>query len=182
VYGFFIDDLMSSYNVSNPCDIPKGNLLCEYLFNEMKVAAGIVTNARDGKTVGFTASRRGKLLNMAAEVEDLIKSLDKIAKGGTAISTEGDEDGFYAPATSVNLFRGRNIYNNAFNAEFYFNNGSLTGDELLGQMLHALCGFEVVGLIVIAGLGDTGGSNYSLFQTLRRNSEVNGAWPDAICL
>jgi hypothetical protein len=72
LYGYFIDDLMSEYKVNSPHDIPFSEQLVQYIFDELKMAAGIVTNSQTCKTVGFTALNHGKLLNLMLEEEDLV--------------------------------------------------------------------------------------------------------------
>jgi hypothetical protein len=103
--------------------------------------------------VGFTASNHSKLLNLTLEVEDLVnvwKQLDSQSESGDGTGVtwacKDDGEGFFEPATYVNLFRVQNIFNKAFNAEFWYNNGSLKGDELLGQIIHLICCMVTAGL------------------------------------
>ena len=71
------------------------------------------------------------------------------------------------PAVYVNQWRFRSTNNVVHNSNFFFNNGSLDGDELLSQMIHVVCGYKKMGATINGLLCDPGGSNRGLFKLLR---------------
>ena len=65
----------------------------------------------------------------------------------------------YKPAMYVNLWRLRTTKNLAHNCEFFFNNGSLTGDKLLRQFLRVVGHCELIGVRILGLLNDAAGQN-----------------------
>ena len=72
----------------------------------------------------------------------------------------------YKPAMYVNLWRLRTTKNVAYNCEFFFNNGSLTGDELLRQFLRVVGHCELIGVSILGLLNDAAGLNVKLVDLL----------------
>ena len=83
------------------------------------------------------------------------------------------EDPKFVPAVYVNLFRIKTVGQDAMNAEFFFNNGSLTGDDLLAQLLRVITNYELVGVRIYGACSDSGGSNASLVGALRRKKRMS---------
>jgi hypothetical protein len=73
----------------------------------------------------------------------------------------------FVPAVYVNQWRYRSTYGVLHNAEFFFNDGSLNGDELLDQLTHVLLSYELVGAKVLGIESDAGGNNAGLIKLLR---------------
>jgi hypothetical protein len=69
-----------------------------------------------------------------------------------------------APAVHVNQWRFCSSENVVHDSNFFFNCGSLDGNELLIQMIHAVCGYEKIGAKTFGLLCDAGGSNRGLFK------------------
>ena len=72
----------------------------------------------------------------------------------------------YVPAVYVNQWRFRSVHGVLHNAEFFFNDGSLDGDELLDQLTHVLLSYELVGAKVLGIVSDAGGNNAGLIKLL----------------
>jgi hypothetical protein len=66
-----------------------------------------------------------------------------------------------SPAVYVNQWRFLSIYNVIRNSNFFFNSGSLNGNKLLSQMMHAI--YEKIGVKIYGIVCDAGGSNRGLF-------------------
>jgi hypothetical protein len=67
-----------------------------------------------------------------------------------------------SPAVYVNQWRFLSIYNVIRNSNFFFNSGSLNGNKLLSQMMHAIYGYEKIGVKIYGIVCDAGGSNRGL--------------------
>ena len=59
----------------------------------------------------------------------------------------------------VNQFRFRSTDNVTSTGPFYFDNGSVSGDEMLRQMKEAVLGFELAGALIVGVAMDGGGEN-----------------------
>ena len=100
---------------------------------------------------------------------------DKKIKCKREVSTDLCLSYYYKPATYVNLWRLRTTKNVAYNCEFFFNNGSLTGDELLRQFLRVVGHCELIGVSILGLLNDAAGQNVKLVDLLTSsaNKTVN---------
>ena len=98
-------------------------VLGHLMTDEMKLQSEIWWNCKTNKMVGFASSGLNTDgLDLANELKKMLKDVE--SSGG---APKWEEE----PALYVNQWRFRDCYNNTHNAEFFFNNGSLTGDELL---------------------------------------------------
>jgi hypothetical protein len=77
------------------------------------------------------------------------------------------------PAVYVNQWRFRFAYGVLHNAKFFFNDGSLDGDELLDQLIPVLLSYDLVGAKVIGIVSDAGGNNAGLIKLLRAGTRPN---------
>ena len=77
-------------------------------------------------------------------------------------------------ATYVNQWRFRSTHNKTTNLEFFMNSGSLTGDDMLHQLMHVLAMCNLINVKVVGLCLDAGGSNSSLL-TMLRHGEVIGS-------
>ena len=144
--------------------------LVELLFDEMDLRTEVVTNIMNQQTTGFTASDGHSTIDLAVEVKRILEVGEEES---TYSSTDEEKDDFYDDskhiAKKVNLFRVRTLYGLTGNVEFFYNNGSLTGDDLLGQVLRVILLCETVGLQVNLLVSDAGGPNAGLLTALREN-------------
>ena len=69
-------------------------------------------------------------------------------------------------ATYVNQWRLKTCYNKSFNLEFFYNNGVLTGNDLMFQLFHILTFCNTVGCRIFGLASDAGGNNARLFSLL----------------
>jgi hypothetical protein len=175
IYGWFHDSYVSK------CDkVVHGHLMCD----EMKLKSDIYWNCSNHAMVGLAASRDGvdKLL-----VEDELMALfsDVFASSSDANDTKDlptkaklnehynrQELLSYKPATYVNLWRLRTTTNVTQSCEFFFNTGSLSGDELLRQFMRVAGHYEMIGVQILGLLCDAAGQNARLFHLLRGGATV----------
>ena len=68
------------------------------------------------------------------------------------------------------------------NADFFFNDGSLDGNELIRQMIQVVLSYEFIGVKIFGIVSDTGGGNSKMFRLLQGHHNIKGPWPDAKCL
>ena len=90
-----------------------------------------------------------------------------------------DEDDGVDMASYVNQFRIRTARNVTANVEFFFNNRSLHGDEILFQLLHVTSQLNNVNMQVLMLCMDAGGNNSRLATLLRHEKKLNDVpWLD----
>ena len=106
---------------------PYHDHIVEILFDEMNLRTEVVTNISNQRTTGLTESDgHNNTIDLATEVKHLF-SVAEVMKG----EAPKDYDDSKHVAKKVNLFRIRTIYGISENFEFFYNDGSLTGDDLL---------------------------------------------------
>jgi hypothetical protein len=88
----------------------------------------------------------------------------------------------YKPAMYVNLWRLRTTKNVAYNCEFFYNNGSLTGDELLRQFLRVAGHCELIGVSILGLLNDAAGQNVKFVDLLTSSAETKVAATGYPCI
>ena len=128
----------------------------QLIFDEMKLKTGVFWRTSDHTVCGFATANQNSTIRSVLS--------DMIQNGGDGT------DEFYdtsSPAVYVNQWRFRSIVNVIHNSTFFFNSGSLDGNELLSQMMHVVCGYEKIGVKIYGIVCDAGGSNRGLFKLLR---------------
>lgn len=186
-YGWFQDERQSSKGQE---DEPYENHIAEILFDEMDLQTGVVTNITKQHVSGFTESDgHNNSIDLACEVKRILElSEDESGKpesSNTLSKTQQTEklekekekeayDDSVHVAKKVNLFRLRTLYGQTENLEWFFNDGTLTGDDLIGQILRVICLCEIVGVQVYVLIADAGGANSSLFTALRKEKSLEG--------
>ena len=184
----FLDVMKSRKNYSNE------QIEAQIIYDELKIKCGIAYNPKTGIPTGITASKNGKSMCFAEEILDLAN--DSIVlpvtddNPGTAdntaesprenivvdnlSATEDDselnsEKSYLGVATMVNIFRLRTAFNQTWNVAYYFNCGSLDGDELLRQLIIVIIACELVGIKIKLQMSDAGGANMKAAAYLTQN-------------
>ena len=181
LYGWFRDNHVSQ---SNGCGIH-----AHLMHDELKLVNDVYWNCSNNHMVGLAASV-GEFNQLLPEVEVAKLFLaatsamdedendaepDEHATTNNRSSTKPDGKGqdhvvdmwlSYKPAMYVNLWRLRTTKNVAYNCEFFYNNGSLTGDELLRQFLRVSGHCELIGVSILGLLNDAAGQNVKLVDLL----------------
>ena len=75
-------------------------------------------------------------------------------------------------ATYVNQWRFRSIFNETRRIEFFYNSGSLSGDELMKQLFNILSMMKLIEVRILGFVSDTGGNNARLNKLLRNDKEI----------
>jgi hypothetical protein len=151
IYGNFFDEYVKR---SSP-------VIGHLVFDEMKLKTGVFWRTSDHTVCGFASSNQNSTIRTV--LSDMVKNGDS--------GTEEFHD-LSAPAVYVNQWRFRSVYNVIHNSNFFFNCGSLDGNELLSQMIHVVCGYEMIGVKIYGLVCDAGGSNRGLFKLLREGLKL----------
>jgi len=142
-----------------------GHLICD----ELMLKNDTAWNTSDKSMVGLTSD-----LDLANELKSLMEDIHL-----------ADHDHKYCkPVKYVNQWRVRSIYGKSHNCEFFFNAGSLVGDEMLFQFHHIVNSLEFIGCRIVGFCSDSGGNNARLFKLLREGVQLLGrdGWLDAKCV
>ncbi|EJK74435.1 hypothetical protein THAOC_03886, partial [Thalassiosira oceanica] len=132
-----------------------GQLMCD----EMKLKGEVLLNTNSNEVVGVTE-------DFCSTKKILTSMID-----GDAIGES------YQPTTHVNQWRYRDVNGKTYNLCFWFNSGSLSGDELLDQFHEVLIRCEKANCRVLGMTSDAGGNNARLFRLLRGDTTVpEGGW------
>ena len=78
-------------------------------------------------------------------------------------------------AVYVNQRRFRSTRGLAHNGDFYFNTGSLDGNEMIRQFIDVVISYEIIGVIIFGIVSDSGGGNEKFFKLLRDNLPISGS-------
>jgi len=168
MYQWFFDETVSHI----PEQDRAGNVMCA----EMQLKSGIYWNTQSHKLVGFASD--SEELNLADELDalnDILKGNDNnsLPTQNMIKSLESDN----CNAKKVNQWRFHSIKGVIHNAEYFFNSGCLTGDELLRQFVHVVSCYEAIGVQILGCVSDAGGQNSRLFNYLHCFRPINeGSW------
>ena len=137
------------------------------MLDEIKLKNRIVFNVNSNEMTGFLPDH----LNTTSVYQDIINESNKwTEKPSNKISV-------YA-----NQWRFRSTHNLVYTADFFYNNGSLDGNELIRQMMQIVLSYEFIGVKIFGIISDTGGGNTKMFKLLESHNIVKGPWPDTKCL
>ena len=84
--------------------------------------------------------------------------VDKFSAAEDASDLDSEKS-YVGVATMVNVFCLRTAFNQTWNVAYYFNCGSLDGDELLRQLIIVIIACELVGIKIKLQMSDAGGAN-----------------------
>jgi len=139
-----------------------GHIMCD----EMQLKSGIYWNTLSHKLVGFASDSNE--LNLAKEIEILNNLVDgKIDEKYSTSECSESLDTNNVKAKKVNQWHFRSIKGVIHNAEYFFNSGSLTGNELMHQFMHVVSCYKAIGVQILGCICDAGGQNSQLFNYLQ---------------
>ena len=144
-----------------------GGVMCD----ELKFKTSFYSNFKDGTTVAMAASSGMKDLSLAIELEHLIERENQFDD-----ATEEEASENYADATHVNSFRLKTSNDFSHNGEYFYNDGSLKGDDILGQILWVITCYEIVDVQIHGTNMDAGGNNTGAINALRHNNDLPDGW------
>jgi len=118
-------------------------------------------------------------LTLASELCSVNDTIDgKTEHSTTSSSLDRSQLADNAAAKKVNQWHFCGIKGVIHNREYFFNSGSLTGDELLCQFMHVVSCYESIGVHILGCVCDAGGQNSRLFTSLRyfESIDSNTSW------
>ena len=138
------------------------------MLDEVKLKNGISYNCNSNEVTGFLPKR----LDTKNVYQDILDQSDK---------SVGDEP-TKKKTVYANQWRFRSTRNLVHNADFFFNDGSLDGNELIRQMIQVVLSYEFIVVKIFGIVSDAGGGNSKMFRLLQGHHTIKGPWPDAKCL
>ena len=135
----------------------------------MKLKTGIYWRSSDHKACGFASC--SSTMSLTDSIRDMIQDEEN----------EHDEifQEKYAPAIYVNQWRFQSTYNVIHNAEFFFNTGSLDGNDMLQhQLIHVILSYELIGVQILGLVSNAGGNNAGLIRLLQSGQQSKNNQPE----
>lgn len=121
-------------------------LIGQLIFDEIKFKNGIAYNSRNNEIIGFV------------EEEFNIKELQKVVFPKNKDDNKKEIVNVYCNQWRYKLMSGA-----VHNGDFFYNKGSLDGNEILRQFLFVLFTYESIGCLVYGVACDSGGGNRKFF-------------------
>ena len=137
--------------------------------DEMKLKDNIFWNCQSNKMVGFTCGCNS--LDLKSELIQFLKG-----DGDKPDNTNSDKE-VHKAVTYVNQWRFRSIYNETRTIEFFYNSGSLPGDELMKLLFNILSMMNFIEVRILGCVSDAGGNSTRLNTLLHNGKEIgNRLW------
>ena len=147
-------------------------VIVQIIFDELKVKCGVAYNPKTGKEYGFTASKSGRSMSFADEILSIAET-SLTAESEEEDLVEVGKEPYVGASTYANVFKLRTARNKTWTLAYYFNTGSLDGDDVIKQLLDVLAATEIVGMKVYGQVSDAGGGNIGAITLLTKN-KCNG--------
>ncbi len=167
-YGWYQDEFLSSAGAHVTESDFYGHIMCD----EMKLKLDFYWNPATHKCVGIVID--GDLeqqIDLAGEVRKMYADSVFDSNNEEPGASKSNVDSSYSVSLSVNQYRFCSANNHTHTGEFFFNNGSLSGDELLYQVKQVIFGYEMIGVRILGLVSDGGGNNARLFKLLRGGND-----------
>jgi hypothetical protein len=130
--------------------------------DKLKLKSGFFSNFKNGTTTAMAASTGKSKHSLAKEISRLIKR-----EGGFNDSSSNDEgEKSFTDAKYVNIFRLKTVDGYTHNGEYFLSDGTMTGDDLIGQLTLVNIGYESVNVNIYGICLDAGGSNAGAVNSL----------------
>ena len=149
----------------------------------MKLKNDIYTNMISGEIIGFASSDQD-FRSMRDDVMTIVEKFKQCNQQNNQnemdnINANNDNDNCNITASYVNQWRFRSSHNVTASLEFFFNNGSLTGNDLMYQLFHVLSMCNNINIKILGLCLDAGGNNSRLLSLLRHEAKLgNTNWLD----
>ena len=153
------------------------NVMGHVMVDEMKLCSDLCINTQDYECVSFVTDN-GKL-----ELEDELKKilLNNESEGQVLSDKYIQKMNESKHATHVNQWRFRSTFNQVYNLEFYYNDGSLSGTDILRQLVHVTTMLSAIDVNVLGVTLDAGGSNAGFVKYLLDGIKTNtDGWLDKV--
>jgi hypothetical protein len=170
VYAQFHDYLQSCNNAGKV-----GDWIGHVMFDKVKIKCDMLWNSNSNDMLGFCSGNTDGKIILDEELEKAMSELcesEQSSESSSSMSSKSSSSTLSDPfqkehATYANQWRFRSVYGVVHNSEFFFNSGSLSGDEILRQWMHVTTCYETIGCKLYGICGDAGGSNASFLKLIR---------------
>ena len=129
--------------------------------DEIKLRNGILWNPSSNVVTGFVKEE----LN----TNDMLQEILGMSKKDTGSDKQ--------LSVSANQWRFRSTRGLTHNSCYYYNTGTLKGDQIMSQFMDVLSSYELLGVEVIGIVSDGGGSNVEFINTLFGIQSKFSNWP-----
>jgi hypothetical protein len=138
------------------------------MFDEIKMESGIAFNCKDGSVEGFVCEDEGNF-SLNSTLSCLLKKAEMSEEASTEIR---NDDNTSRIATHVHLFRVQLCNGVTRNVEFHYNDGCLTADKIIRQLLHVITMLYAIKVDVCGINMDAGGCNHRLALLLTKSTRL----------
>ena len=147
------------------------------MFDEMEMESGIAFHCKDGSISGFMCEKEGNF-SLSFSLNGLLQKIENF-KHHTPEKSSDDID-IGKVASYVHLFRVQLCNGISRNVEFHYNDGCLTADKVIRQLLHVITMLYAIKVDVCGINMDTGGCNYRVAMLLTKSTKLTlKAWLDS---
>ena len=141
------------------------NIVGHLMFDKGKFKNGISFNCKSKEIVGFIPEE----INTKNMLENIL-NINKKKKYGELLSVYANQWRFCSTKGIVH------------NADFYYNKGSLDGNELIRQYIDVVSCYELIGIKIYGMVSDGGGGNTKFFKLISEYQPLQGIWINEKCL
>ena len=138
-----------------------GSVKGHLMMDEIKLKNGILWNPKSNVVTGFVIED----LDTNAMLQEILGMGKSSCSGSKQLSV------------SANQWRFRSTKNMSHNSCYYYNTGSLNGNQIMGQFIDVVSTYELLGVQMLGLVSDGGGSNVGFFNTLFGRQDKYSTWP-----
>ena len=173
----FEPKLYSSFYDDNKTILDKNGLTpCRVMFDEMKMESGIAFNCKNGDVSGFMCGKEGNF-SLSSSLNGLLQKIENVKQTPEKGS---DDTKTCRVASYVHLFRVQLCNGISRNVEFHYNDGCLTADKVVRQLLHVITMLYAIKVDVCGINMDAGGCNHRVAMLLTKSTRMTlKAWLDS---
>lgn len=141
--------------------------------DRIKLRSDFYFNPKNNYVSGIVVDNDSKKIDLATEVLKIFKEDNKDCNNHKNKHSQDILCSIY-----VNQFRFRDVNNRTSVGEFFFDNDSASGDEIMRQIKQVIVGFELAGAKIVGLHMDGGGENIRGVKLLRLGNDPcnNMAW------
>ena len=139
----------------------------DWIFDEVKSTSGLMWNAQNDNFRGLCCGTTGSASDLKDLLNDLLSETNEQGKD--------DSSGIFCYQ-----WLARNPFSSTLMAEFFYNNGSLDGNEIMRQFLIVSTSAAIAGLTTVGLLSDMGGGNERFYSLMNdgKQIDIDDMWPE----
>jgi hypothetical protein len=166
----------------------KGTIHGQLMCDQMKLRSGFYANFQDCSATAMAASLGMSTLSLAEELQQLIEREERESTAASEADSkksppdDASDDNNYTDAMYVNVFHLKTSNGLAHNAEYFFDVGSLSSDDLLGDLVWVITMCKIVGTQIHKTDCDAGGPNTGTVNSLHHEQNTPIGWLPEECV